>query len=90
MQQVVVCDGCGRDDLPTTAWRLARATGRVRSADLCADCEVPVKDILAHAAATSPGRKPSELTVVTMAEVAAAKKAPAKKSARKPRTPKRG
>lgn len=78
---VVQCDGCGATDVPMAPWRLARATGRIRKADLCQRCEAPLQEILANAVPSRTRNAP--LPVVDIEEVKKARRTPAKKTARK-------
>lgn len=50
---VTVCDGCQAENLPLTAWRIARANGRIRKADLCNGCEKPLRKVLENASPTN-------------------------------------
>lgn len=72
---LVVCDGCGREDVPMTKWKIARATGRHRLADLCEDCEVPLLRILESATIPAPAGGRGRLPVASLDDIKAAKKA---------------
>lgn len=79
---IVSCDGCGKENVPTTAWRLSRGRGRIRHADLCAECEALLVKIYENAGAASgrPQVQLRGLPVATMEEIEAMKAASASSS----------
>lgn len=66
---VTVCDGCQAENLPLTAWRIARANGRIRKADLCKGCEKPLRKVLDNASATVTVSTKGTLPTATLEEI---------------------